>query len=293
MTDFADRLGRVRAKVDRILAGLLPETGRAERRLFDAMRYAALGPGKRLRPFLVVASADLFGVEERFALRCGAAVELVHCYSLVHDDLPAMDDDDLRRGRPTVHRRFDEATAILAGDALQALAFEVIADAEVDAATVRAWMRLLAKAAGHGGMVGGQVIDLAGEYRGLDQAELEALHRRKTGALIHAAVMMGGVAGHLVPDELARLGRFGADIGLAFQVHDDVLDATTATQVLGKPQGSDARQGKSTYVSLLGIEQARTHAREVYQDACAHLAAFKHRADGLLAIAEHIVERLK
>ena len=279
-------------RVDAVLDGVLPRVPLIEP-LPAAMRYAVLGGGKRIRPRLVYAAGRLAGAPMKSLDAAAAAVELIHAYSLIHDDLPAMDDDDLRRGQPTVHRRFDEATAILAGDALQALAFEVIAAAEVDAATVQAWVKLLAKAAGHSGMVGGQVLDLAGEHRSLDQGELEALHRRKTGALIHAAVMMGGVAGHLVPDELARLGRFGADIGLAFQIHDDVLDATTATAVLGKPQGSDARQGKSTYVSLLGIEQARVHARQVYQDACTHLAAFTDRADGLLAIAEHIVERKK
>lgn len=279
-------------RVDAVLDRLLPRVPLTEP-LPAAMRYAVLGGGKRIRPRLVYAAGRLAGASMASLDRAAAAVELIHAYSLIHDDLPAMDDDDLRRGRPTVHREFDEATAILAGDALQALAFEVIAEAEVDAATVQAWAKLLAKAAGHGGMVGGQVLDLAGENRALDQGELEALHRRKTGALIHAAVMMGGVAGSLGPDELARLGRFGADIGLAFQIHDDVLDATTATEVLGKPQGSDARQGKSTYVSLLGIEQARAHAREVYQGACAHLSAFADRADALLAIAQHIVERKK
>lgn len=277
-------------RVDAVLDRFLPGVPLIEP-LPAAMRYAVLGGGKRIRPRLVYAAGRLAGARMESLDTAAAAVELIHAYSLIHDDLPAMDDDDLRRGRPTVHRQFDEATAILAGDALQTLAFEVIADAEVDAATVQAWVKLLAKAAGHGGMVGGQVLDLAGENRALDQGELEALHRRKTGALIHAAVMMGGVAGCLAPDELATLGRFGADIGLAFQIHDDVLDATTATEVLGKPQGSDARQGKSTYVSLLGIEQARAHARQVYEDACAHLSAFHRRADGLLAIAEHIVER--
>jgi len=279
-------------RVDAVLDGVLPRVPLIEP-LPAAMRYAVLGGGKRIRPRLVYAAGRLAGAPMESLDAASAAVELIHAYSLIHDDLPAMDDDDLRRGRPTVHRQFDEATAILAGDALQALAFEVIVDAEVDAATSQAWVKLLAKAAGHGGMVGGQVLDLAGENRALDQGELEALHRHKTGALIHAAVMMGGIAGCLGPDELARLGRFGADIGLAFQIHDDVLDATTATEVLGKPQGSDARQGKSTYVSLLGIEQARAHAREVYQGACAHLSAFADRADALLAIAQHIVERKK
>ena len=277
-------------RVDAVLDGVLPRVQLIEP-LPDAMRYAVLGGGKRIRPRLVYAAGRLAGASPESLDPAAAAVELIHAYSLIHDDLPAMDDDDLRRGRPTVHRRFDEATAILAGDALQALAFEVIADAEVDAASARAWVRLLANAAGHDGMVGGQVLDLAGEDRALDQSELEALHRRKTGALIHAAVMMGGVAGHLDAEELASLGRFGADIGLAFQVHDDVLDATTTTEVLGKPQGSDVRQGKSTYVSLLGIENARRHARAVYQGACSHLAVFGSRADALLAIAEHIVSR--
>lgn len=279
-------------RVDAVLDRLLPLVPLIEP-LPAAMRYAVLGGGKRIRPRLAYAAGRLAGASMETLDPAAAAVELVHAYSLIHDDLPAMDDDDLRRGRPTVHRHFDEATAILAGDALQTLAFEVIADAEVDTATAQTWMRLLAKAAGHGGMVGGQVLDLAGEHHSLDQGELEALHRRKTGALIHAAVMMGGVAGHLAADELAALGRFGADIGLAFQIHDDVLDATTATEVLGKPQGSDARQGKSTFVSLLGIDRARTHARSVYREACAHLTAFKDRADGLLAIAEHIVARDK
>lgn len=279
-------------RVDAVLDRLLPSVPLTEP-LPAAMRYAVLGGGKRIRPRLVYAAGRLASAPMESLDAAAAAVELVHAYSLIHDDLPAMDDDDLRRGRPTVHRQFDEATAILAGDALQTLAFEVIAHAEVDAATVQAWVKLLAEAAGHDGMVGGQVLDLAGENRALDQGELEALHRRKTGALIHAAVMMGGVAGCLAPDELAKLSRFGADIGLAFQIHDDVLDATTATEVLGKPQGSDARQGKSTYVSLLGTEQARAHAREVYQEACAHLSAFEDRADGLLEIAQHIVERKK
>ena len=277
-------------RVDAVLDGVLPRVPVIEP-LPDAMRYAVLGGGKRIRPRLVYAAGRLAGAAMDSLDPAAAAVELIHAYSLIHDDLPAMDDDELRRGRPTVHRRFDEATAILAGDALQALAFEVIANAEVDAATAQAWSRLLAKAAGHDGMVGGQVLDLAGENRALDQAELEALHRKKTGALIHAAVMMGGVAGSLSPDELTTLGRFGADIGLAFQIHDDVLDATTATEVLGKPQGSDVRQGKSTYVGLLGTEQARGHARAVYQGACAHLAVFGNRADALLAIAQHIVRR--
>jgi len=254
---FTERLSGYQHRVHSMLDRALPPASEPPLRLHEAMRYAVLGGGKRVRAILAVATGETLHADAGRIEPAACAVEFIHAYSLVHDDLPCMDDDDLRRGVPTCHRAFGEATALLAGDALQALAFEVIAEAEVDAATVQAWAKLLAKAAGHGGMVGGQVLDLAGENRALDQGELEALHRRKTGALIHAAVMMGGVAGCLGPDELAKLGRFGADIGLAFQIHDDVLDATTATEVLGKPQGSDARQGKSTYVSLLGIEQAR------------------------------------
>ena len=212
--------------------------------LADAMRYAVLGGGKRIRPRLVYATGRLARAPLDMLDRAAAAVEFIHAYSLIHDDLPAMDDDDLRRGRPTVHIRFDQATAILAGDALQALAFEVVSDPSVDAATAQRWAKLLATAAGSRGMVGGQVMDLAGETRTLYHDELETLHRRKTGALLHAAVMMGAGAGSLAEADLEALGKFGAEIGLAFQIHDDVLDATAATTVLGKAAGcrSTARQ---------------------------------------------------
>ena len=277
-------------RVDRVIDRLLPLDAAIEP-LADAMRYAVLGGGKRIRPRLVYATGRLARAPLDMLDQAAAAVEFIHAYSLIHDDLPAMDDDDLRRGHPTVHIRFDQATAILAGDALQALAFEVVSDPTVDAATAQRWTNLLATAAGSRGMVGGQVMDLAGEARTLDHDELEAVHRRKTGALLHAAVMMGAAAGSLADDDLEALSRFGADIGLAFQIHDDVLDATTATTVLGKPQGADQRRGKSTYVSVLGLEAARTQAELVFRRACDHLSTFEDRAEPLLEIARFVVQR--
>ena len=277
-------------RLDAVLDRLLPDDSRIES-LTKAMRYAVLGGGKRIRPMLTYAAGRLAGAPAARLDPAAAAVELVHAYSLVHDDLPAMDDDDLRRGRPTVHVRFGEATAILAGDALQALAFEVIANAEVEGSLAREWMRLLADAAGARGMVGGQALDLDGETRKLDLADLKSMHRRKTGAMLHAAVMMGAVAGQLEPHESEALHRFGQDIGLAFQIHDDVLDATGTTEELGKPQGSDARQGKSTYVALLGIDRSRDEARQAFESAIGHLAVFGERAGELVALARHIVQR--
>ncbi len=293
MTDFPDRLGRVRAKVDRILAGLLPDTGRAEKRLFDAMRYAALGPGKRLRPFLVAASADLFGVEERFALRCGAAVELVHCYSLVHDDLPAMDDDHLRRGRPTVHAAWDEATAILAGDALLTLAFEVLADAETHPSpAVR--LRLvsgLARAAGGEGMCGGQMLDMLAERTAFEFGEIARLERMKTGALIAFCCRAGALLGAAPAEAERALTAYAQDLGFAFQIADDLIDADGSEEEAGKRLRKDAAQGKATVVSLLGIEAARARAKILSEQAAAHLDCFGARAGPLRDAARFAVER--
>ena len=293
MTGFPDRLGRIRAKVDRILAGLLPETGRAEGRLFDAMRYAALGPGKRLRPFLVVASADLFGVEERFSLRCGAAVELVHCYSLVHDDLPAMDDDDLRRGRPTVHAAWDEATAILAGDALLTLAFEVLADAETHpSAAVR--LKLvggLARAAGAEGMCGGQMLDMLAERTEFEYGEIARLERMKTGALIAFCCRAGALLGGAPRDAERALTAYAQDLGFAFQIADDLIDADGSEEEAGKRLRKDAGQGKATVVSLLGIESARARAAMLSEQAATHLDCFGTRADPLRDAARFAVQR--
>lgn len=279
--------------VDRVNAALehVLRLGDSPERLSEAMRHGVLGGGKRIRARLVYAVGRLARASDALLDHAAVAVELIHAYSLIHDDLPAMDDDDLRRGQPTVHVQFDEATAILAGDALQALAFEVVVAEPVDAQTARRWAEILARAAGPSGMVGGQMLDLAGERRSLSLAEVEAIHRSKTGALLHAAVMMGATAGTLSPAETDALDRFGAEIGLAFQIHDDVLDATTATEVLGKPQGSDQRQGKSTYVTALGLNAAKHQARELFEGACRHLDRFGDRARGLTDLAHFVVNR--
>ncbi len=293
MTDFSERLGQVAAKVDRILAGLLPETGRAEKRLFDAMRYAALGPGKRLRPFLVAASADLFDVEEHSALRCGAAVELVHCYSLVHDDLPAMDDDDIRRGRPTVHAAWDEATAILTGDALLTLAFEVLAADETHPSpAVR--IRLvsgLAAAAGAEGMCGGQMLDMLAERTTFELGEIARLERMKTGALIAFCCRAGAILGGGSAEAERALTAYAQDLGFAFQIADDLIDVDGSEEDAGKRLRKDAAQGKATVVSLLGIESARARARMLSEQASAHLECFGAGADPLRDAARFSVER--
>jgi len=293
MSGFPDRLDRTRAKVDRILTGLLPATDRAERRLFDAMRYAALGPGKRLRPFLVMASADLFGVEEHCALRCGAAVELVHSYSLVHDDLPAMDDDDLRRGRPTVHAAWDEATAILTGDALQTLAFQALADAEThpDARVRLALIAGLARAAGAEGMCGGQMLDMLAAQTRFDYEDITRLERMKTGALIAFCCRAGAILGEAPPEAESALAAFARDLGFAFQIADDLIDADGSEDEAGKRLRKDAEQGKATVVSLLGVEAAREHAARLSAQAAAHLDRFGPAADPLREAARFVVER--
>lgn len=255
------------------------------------MRYAALGPGKRVRPFLVYAAGELVGAEASTLDAPACALELIHAYSLVHDDLPAMDDDDLRRGRPTCHRAYDEATAILVGDALQTRAFELLAEAPGLAAETRLRMiTTLAHAAGHAGMVGGQALDLAavGQQRSL--AELEQMHRLKTGALIEASVVLGALAGQADRATLDALGRYARAIGLAFQVRDDILDVTADSQTLGKTQGKDAAADKPTYVSLLGLASAQTLAVELCEEALAALDPLP-RSELLRDLARYIVER--
>ena len=278
-------------RVDLVLGQVLGRPADVPPRLAQAMRYAVLGGGKRIRPRLVYAAGRLAGASVEVLDHAAAAVELIHAYSLIHDDLPAMDDDDLRRGQPAVHVAFDEATAILAGDALQALAFETACAAPVDAAVSRSWVRLLARAAGAEGMVGGQVLDLEGETRRLSAVELEQLHRRKTGALLHAAVVMGAGAGSPSVGEAGALDRFGREIGLAFQIHDDVLDATVATEALGKRRGADAQRGKSTYVTVLGLETARKEADRRMTGALGELACFGNDAAELAALAKFVVSR--
>jgi farnesyl diphosphate synthase len=301
--DFAQRLAAVAAETETLLTQLLGDTplaGEIARpaRLVAAMRHAVLGGGKRLRPFLVVESAALFGAPRAGALLAGASLECVHCYSLVHDDLPAMDNDDLRRGRPTVHKAFDDATAILAGDALLTLAFDILARPEVhDDTSVRSTLVLeLARGAGLGGMDGGQMLDLAAEgrfeqKRTLSQDEILTLQAMKTGALIRYACRAGAILGRADTKALSALDRYGVAIGKAFQIADDLLDVESDAKTLGKAAGKDAAAGKATLVSILGIADAHKRLDEMVAEAEAALAPFGDKADTLRAAARFIAQR--
>jgi farnesyl diphosphate synthase len=291
---FAERLDHYRRRVDQKLAAVLATDHEVPERLLAAMRYSVLGGGKRVRPLLVYASGELAGADEETLDALAASVELVHAYSLVHDDLPAMDDDDLRRGRPTTHRQFDEATAILAGDALQALAFEVLASDRSLAAKPQAQVQILAwlaRATGPAGMVGGQALDMAAEGQRLDERGLERIHRGKTGALIRASIMMPSELGSLSAEQRANLDVFANDIGLVFQIRDDLLEVEQDTATLGKRAGSDASNHKSTYPSTLGIEGARQRAAETQQRAVTALKSLGQSGDGLLWLSEFILNR--
>jgi farnesyl diphosphate synthase len=264
-----------------------------EARVYDAMRYSALAPGKRLRPFLVLASANLFGVALRCALQVAAAVEVVHAYSLVHDDLPAMDNSDLRRGRPTCHKQFDEATAVLAGDGLLTAAFEVLAhpDTHGDPAVRCELVSELATAAGAAGMVGGQMIDLIAEHQNLDIGAITRLQRMKTGALIAFSCEAGAILAK-APSELRNALRgYAHDLGLAFQIADDLLDVEGSAAETGKPVGADAAAGKATFVSILGVERARAQAELLASQAVAHLELFEQRAELLGEAARFVIAR--
>jgi farnesyl diphosphate synthase len=266
----------------------------APARLGEAMRYAVLDGGKRLRPLLVIAACEAVAGHAEAALRAGCAVELIHAYSLVHDDLPCMDNDVLRRGKPTVHVQFGEATALLAGDALQALAFELLSpeDAGIPERTQARLCRLLAQAAGHAGMAGGQAIDLAAVGKSLTEPELKQMHRLKTGALLQASVMMGAGCGEPDARAVAGLRAYGGAMGLAFQVVDDILDVTADSATLGKTAGKDAAQDKPTYVSLLGLEPARAYAGELLAQARSALSTTGlPDTRALLALAEMVVHR--
>jgi geranylgeranyl pyrophosphate synthase len=294
--DLKGRIAGFQARIERVLEECLALPDAGTERLRSAMRYSALGGGKRLRPVLLYVTGESFGALPAALDDAAAAVELVHVYSLVHDDLPAMDDDDLRRGRPTCHRAFDEATAILAGDALQALAFAVLAGGRTarapDAGRRLEMLRILAHAAGTAGMAGGQAIDLASVGHQLAAAEVENMHRRKTGALIEASVLMGATAAGLEDGAtLAALRRFGADIGLAFQIQDDILDVEGDATVLGKPPGADAAKRKPTYPSTVGLEAARTRAYELRDRAIAALEPCGARAADLAELARYVVAR--
>ena len=265
----AERIARVEDALSRWV------TGDAPAGLGEAMRYAVLDGGKRLRPLLVLAAREAVGGNQDAALRAACAVELIHAYSLVHDDMPCMDNDVLRRGKPTVHVKYGQAQALLAGDALQALAFELLApdDAAIPDCVQAALCRLLARAAGHAGMAGGQAIDLASVGRCLREDELREMHRRKTGALLQGSVMMGAACGVSDATAQAALARYGAAVGLAFQVVDDMLDVTADSATLGKTAGKDAAHDKPTYVSLLGLERSAAYAQELLAEALEALAA--------------------
>ena len=287
-------MARVQERVETALERVLPPADHAPQLLHRAMRYAVLGGGKRVRPLLAFASGELARAAPERLDAVACAVELIHAYSLTHDDLPCMDDDVLRRGKPTVHVEFDQATALLVGDALQSLAFEVLAKEDlVDSASVQLGMlHSLAVASGTRGMAGGQAIDLTALGKTLTSPELEFMHILKTGALIRAAVKLGACCGDaLPPAELAQLDRYAKCIGLAFQVVDDILDAQASTATLGKTAGKDAVQGKPTYVSALGLARAREHAQELRREAHVALEAFGARAARLRDLADFIVMR--
>ena len=277
------------ARFDRLLA--IPDDARAD--LYRAMRHAAIGGGKRLRPLLVRATADLFAVDPDCAGDVGMAVEAIHVYSLIHDDLPAMDDDDLRRGKPTVHKAFDEATAILAGDCLHALAFEILADPKTHADPfVRAELVMeLARASGPGGMAGGQMMDLVAERSRFDLATVTRLQQMKTGALISVSVEMGAILGRVPPEGRRSLRGYAHDLGLAFQIADDLLDAEGDEALVGKALRKDGEAGKETFLSLLGVDRAREQCRMLVDQAVQHLHAYGPEADVLRDVARYVVER--
>ncbi len=280
--------------VEEVIEGLLPEeAGGAEARVFEAMRYAILNGGKRLRPFLVLSTSRLFHVAETCAFRAAAAVEMVHSYSLVHDDLPSMDDDDLRRGKPSCHVKFDEATAILAGDALLTLAFEVLAgDATHSDPAVRCELVLgLGGACGGQGMVGGQMIDLISEHQTLDIGAISRMERLKTGELIAFSCEAGAILGKAPASARHALRAYAHDLGLAFQIIDDLLDEQGSEVDTGKSVGKDAAAGKATFVSILGTKQARVQAEMLADQAVQHLDLFEENADLLRQVAGFVVER--
>ncbi|MDP1609499.1 MAG: polyprenyl synthetase family protein [Sulfuritalea sp.] len=291
--DFSTWMAAIQQRSESALEVVLPAPGLAPARLHEAMRFAVLGGGKRVRPLLCHAAGAIFNVDSSVLDAPAIAVELIHAYSLVHDDLPCMDDDVLRRGKPTCHVQYDEATALLVGDALQTLAFQTLSNrlAGIGAARHLDMLHLLALASGSRGMAGGQAIDLAAVGQQLSIGELEFMHIHKTGALIRAAVLLGAHCGEAAPDALERLGRFANRIGLLFQVIDDILDAEASTATLGKTAGKDAAQNKPTYVNILGAKEAKAMAGKLRQDAHEVLAPFGDSALRLHELADFIVER--
>jgi len=293
LTEFTDALADVVAATETALLKLIPVNEGPESQVFQAMRYSVMAGGKRLRPFLVIASADLFNVSRSSSERVAAAIEMIHTYSLIHDDLPAMDDDNLRRGEPTCHLKFDEATAILAGDALLTLAFEVIAHSDThDSAKIRADLVLeISHAVGAQGMVGGQILDLFAEKNILGMPEITRLQRMKTGALINCSCQSGAILGKASETQRHLLNAYAYDIGLAFQITDDLLDIDGHPKELGKATNKDTKAGKATFVSQLGVERARSQAVILTDQAIKHLDIFGEKADLLRDLARFVIER--
>ena len=291
--EHIQRLQSYTQRVDAQLEQILPSPSGPASKLFKAMRYSVFNGGKRVRPALCFAAAEAVGVNTDNTAKIGAAVEMIHAYSLIHDDLPAMDDDDLRRGVPTCHIEFDEATAILAGDGLQSLAFKQLTElTDLPASINLQLIAILSDLAGCNGMVSGQAVDLASTGKQLNVDELNYMHNHKTGALIEASVVMGALATNQATDsQIAALQKFARAIGLAFQIQDDILDVECSTEQLGKSQGSDSANDKATYTSILGIEKARSEAERLYQTSIDALDIFTDSADTLRALAKFIVHR--
>lgn len=284
-----------REEINACLERLMPSSSTPPTRLHEAMRYSLFAGGKRLRPLLVIAAGEAFEGNLNYLLPTGCAFEMLHTYSLIHDDLPAMDNDDLRRGMPTCHRKFDEATAILAGDALLTWAFQVLAEMEVPHALIGRKIRVIAELAQAGGtvngMIGGQMADIEAEGQTVNAETLAYIHRSKTGALIRAAVVCGGHMAGTTEDETRILGRYGECIGLAFQIADDILDVTSTSEALGKTPGKDVAVGKATYPALFGLEASRQKARDVVDEAVELVAPLGRRTDILVQLARFIVDR--
>ena len=297
MLNVRTRLQAWQERIESVLEAVLPPAATNPAHLHDAMRYSVLNGGKRMRPLLVYATGEALGIAPEKLDIPAAALELIHVYSLVHDDLPAMDDDDLRRGKPTCHKAYDEATAILVGDALQALAFQLLAahpQLDIPPAQRLRMIDQLGQAAGSRGMVAGQAIDLGAVGKELTELELELMHIHKTGALIRASVLLAAYTAETISaEQLRQLDRFAKCVGLAFQVQDDILDVESDTQTLGKTRGADAAAGKPTYPSIIGMAAAKAKLQDLHDEAIAALAGFDESADLLREIAEFTVKRLR
>ena len=295
MNDLDEELADVAAATETALMKLIPTSEGQEAQIFEAMRYSAMAGGKRIRPFLVIASADLFNVARSCSERVAAAIEMIHTYSLIHDDLPAMDDDDLRRGMPACHIKFDEATAILAGDALLTLAFEVVASTDThDSATIRCdLITQLCRAAGAQGMVGGLMLDLMAEKRILSMPQVTRLQRLKTGSLINCCCQLGAILGKASDTQRQFLNAYAYDIGLAYQITDDLLDIEGDEQIVGKAINKDNKLGKATFASLLGLERARSQVDILTEQAIKHLEIFGEKGDLLAKFSRSVVDRQK